>query len=245
MRLRRFTSDGLRHFEELLIGMKANPSLSPPSTLLTDPTFTTAISPPVEVHPQVFSDRMELGGYLNSLMSDDLVADHARDPGLWTWMTLLFFDQVCPADDNGQRNVGAQLARWIPRLDLSRRFYRHCLLGPYMAYRSHRKNPKQAAVLLADPLHITTSEAFRLFIETPFINMEAPVALATKYYYDPEKKKLRRGAGVKGPGGLRRFLAVIQQLDLTFDIHSLTVERLHSLLPEEFRRWDAQANMFG
>jgi hypothetical protein len=193
--------------------------------------------PGIDIEQREFPDRMAAAKYLNDILNDVRNDDVARDVGLWAWLSLFFFNQICPADSEGDRRVGAQRTTWIPQIDVSRRFYRHALLGPYLAYRAHRDAPERGRVLLSDPMHVTTSEAFRLFIETAFVNMAGPVALATEFYFNSERNKLRRGAGTKGKGGLRRYLNVLQQLDVTYDLHSLSVDGLRALLPEEFSRW--------
>jgi hypothetical protein len=239
MRLHRFNDNGLNRFGQFLDALVADPSFPTPTDLLTHSSCVEIVAPGIDIELRQFTDRMNVAKYLDQVLSEVSDRDIPRDVGLWGWLTLYFFDQVCPADAEGHRWVGAQRASWIPQTGVSRRFYRHALLGPYLAYRAHRDAPERGRVLLSDPLSVTTSEVFRLFIETPFINMAAPVELATSYYFNPQTRKLRRGAGTKGPGGLRRFLNVIQQLDVTFDIHSLTADRLKVLLPTEFGKWAA------
>jgi len=39
------------------------------------------------------------------------------------------------------------------------------------------------------------------------------------------------------PGTLYRFIDVIQQLDLTYDLYSMNGEEILGLLPPEFDRW--------
>lgn len=237
MKLRRFTDIGLIKFAQYLDALLVEPALAFPSELLEDAIYAAVIGPGIEIKAHQFANRMELARYLDEVLTSVTDSDVLRDTGLWGWLTLFYFDQVCPLDGEGKRKPGVQRATWIPQTDESRRFYRHALLGPYLAYRAHRDKPERAHVLLADPLHITTSEAFRLFIETPFVNMQAPVELATKFYFNAESQKLRRGTGTKGPGGMRRLLAVLQQLDLTFDMHCLSTNRLQELLPDEFDKW--------
>jgi hypothetical protein len=239
MKLHRFNENGLNRFGQFLDALMGDPSFGIPGELLTHPACAEVVPPGIDIELRQFSDRMEAARYLDEILSDVTDRDIPRDAGLWAWLTLYYFDQLCPADTEGNRKLGAQRATWIPQTDIGRRFYRHALLGPYLAYRAHRDLPERGRVLLADPLRTTTSEAFRLFIETPFINMAAPVELATKFYFNSETKKLRRGAGTKGAGGLRRFLSVLQQLDLTFDIHSLSVDGLRMHLPKEFDKWAA------
>lgn len=242
MKLHRFNEEGLRRFGHFLDLLAVDSSLSPPMELLDDRAYAALTHPGIEIESRQFSNRMDVAKYLDLILSSANDANVQRDVGLWAWLTLFYFDQVCPKRSTGDRKVGAQRATWIPQIDESRRFYRHALLGPYLAYRAHRDSPDRARVLLADPLHITTSEPFRLFIETPFINMDAPVELATSFFFNPETQKIRRGTGTKGPGGMRRLLGVLQQLDLTFDIHTLSVKQLRGLLPNEFDKWAIQSS---
>lgn len=245
MKLHRFNEEGLRRFGQYLDSLAVDTRLLPPIGLLDDRAYAVLVLPGIEIESRQFANRMEVAKYLDQTLSGTTGADVQRDVGLWAWLTLFYFDQVCPQRSTGDRKVGAQRATWIPQIDESRRFYRHAFLGPYLAYRAHRDSPDRARVLLADPLHVTTSEPFRLFIETPFINMDAPVELATRFFFNPETRKLRRGTGTKGPGGMRRLLGVLQQLDLTFDIHTLSVKQLQGLLPKEFEKWVIQSSANG
>ena len=45
---------------------------------------------------------------------------------------------------------------------------------------------------------------------------------------------IARTWSAKSPGSPRRFADVLSQLDLTWDLHSLSVEQLLELLPSEF-----------
>lgn len=240
MKLHRFTDHGLAAFADYLNTLTKVPNAPVPGGLLTAPQNVDIVSPGVDIESRVFANRMEAAVYLDSMLSRLSSSDIQRDVNLWSWLTLFYFDQVCPSRANGDRIVGAQRAKWIPEVEESRRFYRHAVLGPYLAYRAHRDSPARASVLLSDPMHITTSEAFRLFIETTFINMKGPVELATEFYFNPATRKLRRGAGTKRAGGLRRYIGVLQQLDVTFDLHRLGATQLKRLLPSEFDKWASQ-----
>jgi hypothetical protein len=240
MKLYRFTEHGLSAFADYLSTLSKVPNAAVPGGLLTAPQNAELLSPGIDIDSRVFANRMEAASYLDGVLSQVSGADLQRDVRLWSWLTLFYFDQACPIKPNGDRIVGAQRAKWIPEVEESRRFYRHAVLGPYLAYRAHRDSPGRASVLLSDPMHVTTSEAFRLFIETTFINMKGPVELATEFYFNPATRKLRRGAGTKRAGGLRRYIGVLQQLDVTFDLHRLAAAQLKRLLPSEFNKWAAQ-----
>ena len=66
------------------------------------------------------------------------------------------------------------------------------------------------------------------------VTCKAVAGAATRLYYDDTTDRIRRGCSGKGPGSARRFADVLSQLDLTWDLHSLTVEQLLKLLPDEF-----------
>lgn len=240
MELHRFNDQGLQRFHDYLDALREDPALPPPVAVLTDPTYALPVDPPAKFTPPQFANRMEAAQFLDGLLSQVTDADVERDVGLWSWLTLLFFDQVCPMDGNGRRRP-RERAVYVPQVDVKRRFYRHVLLGPWLAFRAHKDAPHRANVLLADPLNVTTGESYRLFIETPYVNMHAPVEIANDFYFDEAKSRLRRGSGVKGKGGLRRLIAVLHQLDVTFDLHYLPKQELLRLLPAEFDKWRSNA----
>jgi hypothetical protein len=237
MKLRRFNHEGVTRFGEFLDQLGSHPDLSIPADLLTEPSLTEAIEGAGEVEPQDFVNRMELAQCLDQVLSSAHIDRIETDVGLWAWLSLFYFDQLCPADGRRYRDPGKRVI-WLPEIQESRRYYRHILLGPYLVYRAHRDNPDRAMGLLSDPVSISTPEVYRMLVENPsLVTSRAAVEATTKLYYDPAKKRLRRGAGVKGPGGSRRLIQVLQQFDCTYDLGALTSERLLALLPAEFDRF--------
>lgn len=54
----------------------------------------------------------------------------------------------------------------------------------------------------------------------------------------PEGAMPKRGATTRTrPGNLRRLIAVLQQLDLTYDLYATPADKILDLLPPEFDRW--------
>ena len=72
--------------------------------LLEDPTLTELLPGEVEVLKRSFANRLEAGKFFNELLDTAAVHLTERDKGLWTWLTLFYFDEVCPADGHGRRN---------------------------------------------------------------------------------------------------------------------------------------------
>jgi hypothetical protein len=105
MKLRRLNADGLRLFAEYLDALKITPSLPPPVALLTDDA-TSEQAAPVEIARQTFPSRFAAGQWLYDTLEAARLADVARDAGLWAWLSLLHFDEVCPPDGRGHRKPG-------------------------------------------------------------------------------------------------------------------------------------------
>jgi hypothetical protein len=223
-------------FGQYLNQVKAEPTTAPPFELLDDPE-ASAPAADVEVTNQKFQTRYEAAKYLDQLLTAAALTNVDRDAQLWAWLTLYFFDQVCPSAVGCQRKVG-EPSRYLLAVDESRRYYRHLLLGPYAMYIAHRDNPNRLRALLTNKLDIATSETYRLFIENPpLMACRTVVSVATKLYYDPKKNNIRRGAGSKEEGGCRRLVDFLQQLDCTYDLPSMTEQQLISYLPTEFHRF--------
>lgn len=239
MKLRRLTAPGIDAFAAYLTQLAAVPTLDPPTRLLAEVGSSEEIKGDTDLEERTFSTRFEAASYLSGKLAEAEIENWERDAGLWAWMTLFYFDQVCPRDHTGARSVKEQ-ARYIPQIDVSRRYYRHMLLGPVSMYRAHTDHPERLLALLSSPMHVATAETYRLFIENPsLIACKAIVEVATELYYDPQQSKVRRGAGSKDAGGCRRLIDFLQQIDCTFDLPELTKDRLTQMLPAEFRRFTA------
>ena len=237
MKLRRFTPLGLTKFGQYLDQLKAAPTTPPPISWLLSDEDASEPAADIEVVDQSFAVRFDAAKYLDGLLSAAKIANVERDAGLWAWLTLLFFDQVCPVGKNGERSAG-ETARYMPSIDLSRRYYRHLLLGPWLMFVAHRDDPERLRGLLTSKLDVATAETYRLFIENPALfACKAVVSAATKMYYDYGKGRIRRGAGSKEEGGCRRLIDYLQQLDLTFDLQRMTEPQLLMYLPHEFDRF--------
>ena len=57
-------------------------------------------------------------------------------------------------------------------------------------------------------------------------------------YYNEKEDKPKPGAiAKKKPGTVYRFIDIIQQIDLNYDLYSMTGEEILVLLPPEFDVW--------
>jgi hypothetical protein len=236
MKMRRFNSDGVGAFITYRNRLTTEPTLPPPIELLEDPAMTELIPGETEVPKQSFANRLEAGKFLNQLLEAGHIQLPERDRGLWAWLTLFYFDEVCPADGHGRRNPQDE-ARLIPILDNYQRFYRHLLLGPFLIVRAHRDQPERAIAMLCNPLWKPGEIVEQLASRKELVTNRGVIELATRLYYDPEKNSFKRGAGSRVKGAARRLAALLDQLDLTFYLYGMTADELLALLPQEFDRF--------
>ena len=68
-----------------------------------------------------------------------------------------------------------------------------------------------------------------------FLSSKAVIELAGELYFDERTNVPKRGAASKdGPGCVRRYVRILQQLMLTYDLFLMTRDELAELLPAEF-----------
>lgn len=246
-RIRRLNEEGMRRMREFLksLDAEAAPSFDQARYLLSSPDTGQALPNAVEVDgDKVFARRFDLAAYLHERVPRLGVIDPIRDAGLWAWLALLWFEQLCPASKNGARKAGEHY-RFIPELDNYRTRYRHRVLGPYIIYSAHRQDPHRAMCMLCQPPPIHPDTAEQLASRQYLIQSAALIGTATELYYDPSTRDLRKGATTyKGkepkPGTLRRLVDVSAQFDRTFDLLGMAPDQFVSLLPREFGRFRPQ-----
>lgn len=212
------------------------PALPPPIQLLIDPTLTEPLPSQVEVPARSFTNRLEAGRFLIELLAAANIDQPERDQGLWTWLTLFYFDEVCPADGHGRRNPMDE-ARLMPLLDNFQRFYRHLLLGPYLIVRAHRDQPERAIAMLCNPLWKPGEIVEQLASRKELVTNRAVAEVATQLYYDDTTASFKRGAGSSVKGAARRLASLLNQLDLTYYLYGMAADELLALLPKEFDRF--------
>lgn len=241
MILRRFTDSGVAQFSQYLMQLKTEPVLDPPRFLLEDAAYTEVVEPEGEVQEVTFGNRLEAAQYLDQLFTSAGLTGVERDTGLWAWLTLFFFDQLCPPGSHGRRDPGEYSAgvfvRLIPAVNSYLKYYRHLLLGPYLIFRAHREHPERALALLAAPVHTPGEVVGQIAAYQELVTNRAVVEAATLLYVDPVTRKLKRGTSGKGNGAPRRLAAVLNQFDLTWDLYAMDAQSILALLPKEFDRF--------
>lgn len=230
MRLSRLNENGIARFDDF-----RDSAWMPVEELrevLENEACSEKVDPEVEVESRQFTNRFEVGAYLHSIFEGVHLPTLDSDVGVWAWLAAFYFDQLCPPGVKpGDR------ARWILAIDDFRKYYRHLLFGPYQIFKGHRDRPQRAMVLLANTPDTPGEIAEQFTARQEYVTNPSILEVATTLYFNPESGSTIRGAAGSGPGSARRLNAVLNQLDLTWDLHSLSPEQLMDLLPTEFDRF--------
>ena len=240
MRLQRFNDEGLQRFHHFLDALSVDPGFAIPTDLLTDPSCVEPVAPAVEIESRQFVNRMESATYLDACLSGVTECDVQRDVGLWTWLTLFYFDQVCPADAHGRRTP-RERAWYVPAFDDAFRHYRHVLAGSWRVYSAHRDDPRRAMIFLYQPLHTLGQFYSQLASRQEYVTNPAVIAAATRLYLSPQDQPQSGTRTEKSRGSVFRFVALMDQFDLTWDLYGTTADRILEMLPAEFDRFRRSA----
>jgi hypothetical protein len=229
--VRAFDDVGIERFRAHLAQLRGGEALEPPWTLLEDATCTVELSVEAWVERRAFASRWGVGEYLWGQLAGVPGEEVEGHRGLWAWLSLFYFDQVCPA--RPERRPGADY-RHVP--DFSFRYrYRHLLYGPYAVYRRHKGH---AILVLSGPLHIEQAVYQEITSRLDLIASRGVMEAVNALYLDRRRGVPKRGVqSTAQPGTLRRFVRVLQQLDVTYDIYGMSGKEIVDLLPPEFDPW--------
>jgi hypothetical protein len=153
--------------------------------------------------------------------------------GLWTWLTLFFFDEVCPAED-GKRSVKKDYY-YIYEPGNPHCFYYHLL---FIAWHALRIAPEYNRLFLdnsVSSLDKVTSEVMKRLYLT---RIRCIFEVLDRLYWDRDRGRVRVGVThfqtVKRGDLVHRFPIRMRQLERTYDLFSLNADQLIELLGKEF-----------
>ena len=231
---------GLDGFNGYLSQLRTGGKEGIPNYMHDEDEYSDALPVDAEVDPsRVFTTKLDFAKYLAGQLWP-VLADHSRDRdvGLWSWLALCFFDDICPAKKDGTRSVGATY-RYI----LSKEYknhYRHLIRTPCLMYHIHGKH---ARPLIAGKL-TQHGEAAEAIASRQHLFGNRPLFAALDRLYVTESDgawHIKRGARGKEGGSFRRLAKVMRQFDLTYDFHDMTEDQIFDLLPPEFDKYKKAA----
>ncbi len=236
MKIHRLNDAGIEKMAAFLDSLETNNPFPYPSEIIDQPEYAEPVIDGADLSQKVFGSRMEMTDYLYKTGRIANLPNIERDRGLWSWLAIYYFEQLCPLDENGKR-VPRERARWIPQLDNSFRYYRHLMAGPFLIYLAHRDNPERASVLLSGPVNKPGELLGQFASRMEFVTNPIVLDVASFLYVDTVSNKLKRGVGSKTNGGARRLADILMQFDVTWDLRTVTAKQLLSMLPSEFNKF--------
>ncbi|MDR2706435.1 MAG: hypothetical protein LBC02_11710, partial [Planctomycetaceae bacterium] len=231
MKIHRFNKQGIEAFRNELQRCRENITLRPDVSLLENKTLTEIIAD-VDLQPQIFQTKGEAGLFLREVFQQCGLTNNElmSDTGLWSWLSLFYFDSVCPKDKKIESNY-----RYIFEAGNYRRYYRHNLFVSWQIMNVAGENNHR---LLSDTEVSVIGKLVQLVMERLYLlRIPCFFEVLDKVYYNPKTRKAYSSCvNSSKPGNIcNRFPTVIQQLSLTYDMPSLTADKLIELLGDEFQ----------
>lgn len=249
--IRKLTDEGISDFQEYIDKARNGESAQPPFHLTTDSIKSHDAGLNVSVEEESFANRHKFGVYLWEKLKDVWKDEMRNDCGLWTWLALFYFKQLCPQKPSRHEHYILSVGKWkIGGIhDYS---YRHSVLTPVRLVKDFKEaapfflcgTEKKPAGMgsMGDPIE-------QLFSRQYVMRNPNYLKLVLKLYQDsktgrvktgamsePKRKKLKSGKWSDvGKGGARRLITgVMPRLALTYNIGELNPDDLLRLAGDEF-----------
>lgn len=234
--LRNLNENGIKQFGYFLDSLTTASPHSFPAHLLDDPAASCDVPGGAVLEKRRFETRYDFGCYLTAVLTDRVPSAMLQEPGIWAWLSMFYFDQLCKKKKDG-RLVPGERAKWIPDSDY-RRYYRHLVSGPYNVCRVFARDPSACKALLLNTLDTPGELYEQVAARQHLVTNRGLITAMSRMYIDPRQGKLQRGVGGKGPGSARRLaFDVLVQFDLTFDLYSMSSDEIAGVLPREFDKF--------
>jgi hypothetical protein len=230
--LRKLTAKGVAAFRDHLREIRAGVEFQSNPALLYVDEYSTAVVPRIEIAAKRFARKIDLAVHLADVLRPIDTPALTADTGLWSWLALFYFDQIAPVGADGKRRPREDY-HYIPD-DHHRGHERHLLAGPY---RLHRIHGEHARVLLHPPVHQHGRFVYDLGYRRDFLTNRGLIEAIDRLYWNPRTHRPKPGAGSDRAGSLRRLIAVLQQLELNYDLYGMNASEILALLPREFDVW--------
>lgn len=235
MKLRRFTDSGIQEFRNFLAACREEPATDLPVALLGDNRHSQVVDPGIEVEQRVFVTKGDAAHYLSELLRAIPESEIITDAGLWTWLSLYYFDEICRPDATGYHPRNNY--QYVFDAYSSRYSYRHLL---FISWRVLNIAPVHNRLMLSTLVNVLDAMTEEIMKRLYFTRIPCMFELLDRLYWDSIAERSKKGAVSQKPkpGDLKGRLPFrIRQLEKTYDLQSLSADQLMELLGDEFQRW--------
>jgi len=228
-----FNKAGIAAFKDFLQSTRDGKNRQNPVELLDDSGLIQVGYEDVTVESRSFASRRDAAEYFHQRFKLIPSVELRNDAGLWTWLSLFYFDQICPEID-GERKVRNDYT-YIFMPDQSLYFYRHLL---FVAWYAKYVSPMHNRLFLDTTIYQLDRFTEEVFKRLYLTRIECVFEVLDRLYWDHATNRPRKGVNTprKVIAGdlIHRFPARIRQLEKTYDLMSLSADQLLELLGEEF-----------
>jgi hypothetical protein len=233
MLIRTLNDEGMALFQQYVITCRNGGSGAPPLWMLDDDRTSVSMLSSLEVEDRPFTSRYEMGAYLADRLRDLDMQQHMGGKGFWSWLALFWFEQLCPANSAGLRKPSMPY-NYILSSDYKHR-YRHAI---FITWQLVTRYGSAASFLLCNEMRSRGELIEQMMARQDILSLDGVMRLASSLYSDSSTGKFKRGAAARKSGGcVSRYVVWLQQLELTYDLYSISEAELEGLLPKEFERF--------
>jgi hypothetical protein len=252
--LRTFNRDGIDRFRSMIDTErnKGNPRqatligdsfVSSVEALAKDPALTEELAGKTEIdQKKKFTHRYDMGAYLNEVLPSDISVVQHTNSGLWSWISAVYFRQLLEEKKQGGIYKMWSSYRYIPLEYQKFRYYRHL---SFMNFWLHRTMGNEVArFFLSRPLYEHSDAMEQLYTQDrDFLASKGLMDAALEMYIDPRTGMMKpKALGEATKGSARRLATKIaKQLQMNYDLQSMSKEEIYPLLPSEFDSWRTAA----
>ena len=236
-RVRCLTEHGIAEFQEYLVRLRENGSIPSPRYLLTDPSSSRQLNTAdVFIEPKDFANRREFAEYIDACFASSDCEDEVDESGLWEWLSLYYFDSVCPKNRDGVRKPKS-LQRHLLNPPHPRKTRRHLLRNAYFIYRRYRHiSDVPLDLLLGPPLDQYPQAVTQIGERDRTLDSQGVLIAANRLYLDKSIGKPKPGY-TSGDAGILTFGRVVNNLPELCDLSEMSADAILALLPPEFSQW--------
>lgn len=236
MNIRRFNQKGIDAFREYIIAAKsyskANSPVDPvPDLLLRSESMTEITVYSLPTIPNEFKTKLELAEFIDKIFPRNKYDEVRVDIGMWTWLAAVMFDKIT----NCRKKLKEERA-YVAGLSFQE-FYRHLILGPYFIYFNAKDELSRVQVLLYDDPTTMNEVMVQFGSYQTLMQNKGLQAVVQRLYFDSEKRRIKRGAGGKEAGTPRRLMDFFRQIELNYDLSSVSESRFWDMIPPEFSKF--------
>ena len=232
MKARMLNKSGQRDFSRMIDGIRAGQPTKLPSHIINDPYAVEDLDFEVEVSAGGFVSRYEIGEHLVEALADVERSRFISNRGFWDWLALQWFDDLCPLKADGTRKP-SEVASYVMS-DVYNRRYRHAVYVTWQLVDTHREN---ARVLLFKKPSVRGELTEQLMARQYYLSSSGLIEAAKQLYWDDRSESFKKGAAGKGSGSVRRLIKWLQQIEVNYDLFTISAERLLELAPPEFQKF--------